>query len=38
MRAFSFAQGGVAPAALVGELLEDAARFVDSLPAAASGP
>ena len=38
MRALSFAQGGAAPAALVGELLEDAARFVDSLPAAASGP
>ena len=38
MRALSFAQGGAAPAALIGELLEDAARFVDSLPAAASGP
>jgi hypothetical protein len=36
MRAFSFAQGGAAPAALVSGLLEDAARFVDSLPAAAA--
>jgi hypothetical protein len=35
MRAFSFAQGGAAPAALVSGLLEDAARFVDSLPATA---
>ena len=37
MRAFSFAQGGAAPATLVSGLLEDAARFVESLPAAAPG-
>ena len=35
MRAFSFAQGGAAPAARVSGLREDAARFVDSLPATA---
>ncbi|MDX9840927.1 MAG: DEAD/DEAH box helicase, partial [Desulfobulbus sp.] len=38
MQAFSFTQGGAAPAALVNGLLEDAARFVESLPAAASEP
>lgn len=38
MQAFSFTQGGAAPAALVNGLLEDAARFVESLPAAASKP